>query len=202
MSGFSVRVEPIEPGATKTLVEQGGRALTMRQAFALMAGDAAFRSLLVEQLRSAPFAGYFWETPPTTVTTCDDQPFEFVVIDAPTLQRVAAEPEAFREHFARDSGEDGVVTFENLGRDATLVVPTPEDALEKYAHLAAFVRAAPPRQIDALFRRVGAACAARLSEHPQWLSTASLGVYWLHVRIDSRPKYYRHVPYTAAPSGA
>ena len=36
---------------------------------------------------------------------------------------------------------------------------------------------------------------AALSEKPLWLSTAGGGVAWLHLRIDSRPKYYSHRPY-------
>ena len=35
----------------------------------------------------------------------------------------------------------------------------------------------------------------RLGGKPVWLSTAGLGVGWLHVRLDDRPKYYRHAPY-------
>ena len=32
----------------------------------------------------------------------------------------------------------------------------------------------------------------RLGARPVWLSTAGGGVDWLHVRLDDRPKYYRH----------
>jgi hypothetical protein len=28
-----------------------------------------------------------------------------------------------------------------------------------------------------------------------WISTIELGVSWLHVRIDSTPKYYHYTPY-------
>ncbi|MDF9799652.1 hypothetical protein OKW21_004915 [Catalinimonas alkaloidigena] len=27
------------------------------------------------------------------------------------------------------------------------------------------------------------------------MSTSGLGVYWLHIRLDSRPKYYQFDPY-------
>jgi hypothetical protein len=30
-----------------------------------------------------------------------------------------------------------------------------------------------------------------------WLSTSGLGVAWLHIRLDSTPKYYQHQPYTS-----
>ena len=35
---------------------------------------------------------------------------------------------------------------------------------------------------------------------PVWTSTSGLGVYWLHVRLDSRPKYYQHQPFKKWPS--
>merc|ERR1712241_203055 len=28
-----------------------------------------------------------------------------------------------------------------------------------------------------------------------WVNTDGRSVHWLHVRLDSRPKYYRHSPY-------
>jgi len=28
-----------------------------------------------------------------------------------------------------------------------------------------------------------------------WVSTSGLGVAWLHVRVDSKPKYYSHEAY-------
>ena len=30
---------------------------------------------------------------------------------------------------------------------------------------------------------------------PMWLSTCGTGVYWLHVRLDTRPKYYSYDEY-------
>jgi hypothetical protein len=38
----------------------------------------------------------------------------------------------------------------------------------------------------------------RVSASPLWLSTAGMGVSWLHLRLDSRPKYYRHRSYAIA----
>ena len=34
-----------------------------------------------------------------------------------------------------------------------------------------------------------------VNDKPTWLSTAGMGVAWLHVRLDQRPKYYAHRPY-------
>jgi hypothetical protein len=80
-------------------------------------------------------------------------------------------------------------------------VPCPRAKLEASTHLAAFVRAAPIEQVHELWRTLAVAIQGRLGTSPIWLSTAGLGVHWLHVRLDSRPKYYRHRPYMVAGDG-
>ena len=46
-----------------------------------------------------------------------------------------------------------------------------------------------------LWAAVGVAVKEALGEQPLWVSTSGLGVYWLHVRLDSSPKYFQHTPY-------
>ena len=60
------------------------------------------------------------------------------------------------------------------------------------------MRHAPAAQVHELWRAVGAAMQARLSPRPTWLSTAGMGVAWLHVRLDERPKYYGYALYRDA----
>ncbi len=93
-----------------------------------------------------------------------------------------------------------MVLFPSLGGDATLLAPSPIDAATDYAHLAAFLRTADERQIQALWCKVGIHVAASLRDEPIWLSTSGLGVAWLHVRLDSMPKYYQHQPYKHLPA--
>src|SRR5262245_64944563 len=102
------------------------------------------------------------------------------------------DPGAFAEHFRPDRS---VVTFDNLGHDAVLVAPCPGEPGSNFSHLASFNGTAAPAQQDALWQAVGEAMDERLGARPVWLSTAGLGVAWLHVRLDDRPKYYRHAPY-------
>jgi len=199
MSRFAAHYEKLDSNTVRSRPLWDGRTVTMREAFGLLAEDSDFRAELIEALQSASFRAYFWEIPGVTEST-SNRPFEYVLTNAPAFQKVASEPEAFREHFPKDSDQDGVVTFQNLSRDATLVVPCPLGGTTDYAHLAAFLRSAPLEQRHALFQAVGRAALQRLSSQPSWLSTAGLGVYWLHVRVDARPKYYRHRPYKEAPS--
>jgi hypothetical protein len=157
-----------------------------------------FRSFFIALLADAPFAGFRWETPPVAIATAD-RPFEFVLLDAPGMDH-PPEGRAFEEQFrAADAGR-AVVAFPNLGNDAVLVVPSPFAGIADaaYVHLAACVRHVPATQVHELWRAVGAAMQARLSARPIWLSTAGMGVAWLHVRLDERPKYYGYAPYRDA----
>ena len=108
------------------------------------------------------------------------------------LQRTV-DDHAFAEHFGLQ--RPSVVTFPNLGADATLVVPCPIGERGCYWHLADFLRRGPVDQIDELWRCVAVAMNDRVGVRPVWLSTAGMGVAWLHIRLDDRPKYYGHAPY-------
>lgn len=134
-----------------------------------------------------------------TSATMASTPFEFILNDSPGLAQVSeGEPESFAEHLSEGCGSAGVRSFYNLGRDALLVSPCEIGPRQPHAHMASFVRAAPAAQVDTLWRRVGEGLARRVGEvggAPVWTSTSGLGVYWLHVRLDSRPKYYTFAPY-------
>jgi hypothetical protein len=154
-------------------------------------GEEGFRSLFNSLLANVPYTAFRWETPAVT-TASASQPFEFVILDSPDLDR-RPDPEAFGEHFGGAGA--GIAVFPNLGGDAILVVPCPIAELSAYGHLAAFVRLAPESQRHLLWQSVGEAMTRRLGVKPVWLSTAGAGVPWLHVRLDDRPKYYGFGPY-------
>jgi len=158
--------------------------------------DSAFCRAFSAELASEPLAAFAWETVPVSRAT-RDRPFAQVVVDSPSLASAKADPLPFA---AIPAGDDGIRVFKNLGGDATLVAPArsaiaASDA--SYAHLAAFLREGPSTQIDALWSAVGVAVARHWAQSaaPLWVSTAGLGVHWLHVRLDAAPKYYRHGPF-------
>lgn len=134
--------------------------------------------------------GYRWETPPITAANAN-RDFEFVLIRSDCLDR-PVDRLAFADYF---TDQQHVVTFPNLRGDALLVVPCPVVTDSIYGHLASFVREAPSSQVDELWQSVGVAMQSRVGNSPVWLSTAGMGVAWLHVRLDSEPKYYHHQPY-------
>lgn len=171
-------------------VHEDGRRLSWAE-FAGALSEPAFTTALSTEIASLPHSAFRWECPGLVASDLQ-APCEFVVVDAPAIDR-PADQRAFADHFRSGS----TVTFSNLGGDATLVVPCPADTSANYAHLASFLRTAPTSQIEELWSAVSAAFLARVSERRVWLSTAGGGVPWLHVRLDDRPKYYSHQPYRA-----
>ena len=175
-----------------------GRPVPYRDVLRLWQQDESFRRFFVALLTDAPVAGYRWETPPVSRASADRH-FEFVLLDAPRIGR-EPDPDAFADPFRSHLADRPVAAFPNLGKDAILVVPRPLPGVphETYVHLAAFVRGAPAAQVHELWRAVGAAMETRLGDAPAWLSTAGMGVAWLHIRLDARPKYYGFQEYVTA----
>ncbi|WP_165074610.1 DUF6940 family protein [Paludisphaera rhizosphaerae] len=174
---------------------QDGVDLSFGDMLTRLSNEKAFREAWIGALRSVPMDAYCWECPPVTATT-SSRPFECVLVESPLLRRLTPDPSPFAEHLTSDCS---VVAFSNLGGDSLLIVPCPRSGRD-FAHLARFMKAADDSQVDELWRQVGASVLERLGEVPLWLSTAGLGVSWLHVRLDSRPKYYRHTPYKTPPA--
>ena len=155
-----------------------------------LAEDASFREVIQVEMRAAPFVAFSWETPPLTSSNID-QPFECLFHDSPGLD-VRADPTDFDAYF--QPGIE-IVSFANLGEDALLIVPCPVSTSANYSHIGAFHRSAPHAQLHAFWRIIPQTVLARLGPQPLWLSTAGGGVDWLHMRLDDRPKYYRHLPW-------
>ena len=127
----------------------------------------------------------------------------------PALEGVRADWRAFAEHTeAACKAGSAVATFSNLGGDALLVAPCgpspPAEerrdggSLQTYAHAQAFFRGAPLEERRALLREVACQALREVEggrKEPLWVSTSGAGVSWLHVRLDSAPKYYTFSPY-------
>lgn len=175
--------------------------------------------LLNKAIEASPFRAVFFETPPVTAASSSLQPFEFVLVDAPQLHSMASENpnvSAFRASISKAEivSEYGAV-FPNLGGDAILIVPKPAAAVAAaaavtaaaadktcYAHLTSFVRGAPPGQVAAVWNMAARAYLDRIADgrqQPVWFSTSGMGIFWLHFRLDTVPKYYTYEPYKRVP---
>ena len=174
------------------VIENDSSPLSFAELVQLWQNDSGFRTFFTDLLLSSSFRAFRWETPPVTSATAD-QPFEFVLIDSPEIS-LDPDPVAFADHFDKESS-GGVVEFANLGGDAILVVPCPDEHLSDYGHLASYLRNSPETQQHLLWKSVAAAMQRRIGSKPVWLNTAGGGVAWLHVRLDSQPKYYCYAPY-------
>jgi hypothetical protein len=192
---FDATIDTIERGrATKYRITRDGVAATYSVVLDLWSRDTAFRSYFNTLLADAPFSAFRWETPALTKSTAT-QPFEFVLLNSPGFTSRQTDANTYYEYFTDDASDHGIVTFANLRGDATLVIPSPRTADDVYGHLAAFVRRAPESQLDAFWRIIGTTVKSKVTDSPIWLSTAGGGVAWLHVRLDSKPKYYGYSQY-------
>ncbi|WP_444931957.1 DUF6940 family protein [Microbulbifer sp. SSSA002] len=169
--------------------------ISIGEALKLLRGNKEFREFFISSLRLLTLDAYRWETPGYTKNLLNNK-FEFVVLNAPTIIR-DADPAPFNSYI-RDASEP-VVSFQSLGKDAHLVAPTCIKVDANYCHLASFTNTAPFHQQHALWSTVGRIGSELASDKPVWLSTAGQGVAWLHIRFDSRPKYYHHVEYKELP---
>ncbi len=176
----------------KVIQSSTGNDLSMKEwAEALHNDYDSFNTLL----SSCPFDAFFWECSPTIDGS---NRMDFVLVDAPALAqfaRTAPDRHAFRAHFP--SGDPEVATFPSLGKDALLLAPNTQSA-QPFTDFAYFARRATALQQKAMYQRLSQVLQERISASyrtPLWLSTSGMGISWLHIRFDSRPKYYTYKPY-------
>jgi hypothetical protein len=189
---WTVISKEVKDGVNLYQITLDGKVMSFRVVLERLSSSQTFIQFFVEILKSCPYEGFFWEVKPSTIHSLDE-PFEFVLVKSVELTKIQADSTTFEEYFR---GHQSVVTFWNLRKDAQLVVPAPLGQKEYYGHLALFVRNASSGQVALFFQKVAEAYYQSLGTEPIWLSTSGLGVSWLHVRIDVRPKYLRYLPYT------
>lgn len=177
-------------------IRSGSRDLSFREVIQLWRTSGTFRDFYLALLVNVTFSAIFWETPAMTRATLD-QRYRFVCVHAPSLARISEDRYTFSEHFQRGT-PGGVVTFGNLGGDSKLIAPVPAEGRD-FAHLASFVRSAEREQAHELLRSMAVEVERTLDDRPLWLSTSGLGVFYLHIRLDRRPKYYTYAPYRERP---
>jgi hypothetical protein len=190
---WCLETQSLAPGIIGAAVRTDTARMTFSQVISLWRDDETFVGEWVAQLAAIPFDAYCLETPPLTRSTLA-RSFECVFVESPALARLEADSRPFQEHFRKSGGS---VAFPSLGKDALLVVPCPLSDSTYYTHLARFLRSAAKEEAYQLWRAVAQALEDRIADSHLWLSTAGLGVSWLHVRLDTRPKYYRQRVYAS-----
>lgn len=156
-----------------------------------MDGNVAFIREFQQALQ-LHYDDIFWECSPVRHAA---ETFEFVIKDAKdALQHrtPTSGPESFDDR--------SVASFRDLNSDAVLVSPkriAGNHDGKAYGHLVDFVRNAPLEQQLDLWKEVATQVGIHFqgSKHPLWVSTDGSNVPWLHVRLDTAPKHYKHSDY-------
>lgn len=158
-------------------------------------GNGEIVRLLSRIIKTSNHKSIYWECNPVKLENYESLTFQFVILDAPSLHRRGPDALTFAEHFTK-CGAAVVTSFKSLGNDSILIAPCPRlksSENSHMAHLKAFVEGTAEEEISQLLWIVARRLQDKLLQSPStplWLSTSGEGVSWLHVRIDTRPKYY------------
>ena len=188
---FSIESEILTEKITKHFCFVNENLMSFSDWISFMKSSDDFVKLFNQVLINSDFEAFFLEVKPVNKILLD-QSFEFVIVKSKALIGIEPNNSSFLSYFEAD---ESVVQFSNIRGDAQLIVPKPTADQTEYAHLARFVRTAKQYQILGFWKKVVNAYSTDIDKDLKWLSTSGLGVHWLHVRIDSRPKYYQHSEY-------
>jgi len=134
---------------------------------------------------TAELSAYFWECVPVSKSTIS-RPFEFVAIHSQGLQNVKKQDHSSFQDYINKKER----SFTSHGGN-TLIIPLPQEDKD-YRDISQFISSDSEEEKKILWQEVANKLSESLNDNddPKWLSTHGLGVPYLHVRIDSKPKYY------------
>ena len=139
----------------------------------------------------------FWELKPFTKGHTNVN-FEFAIIKTDKFDNVKPNYSAFSKYLFpngnRNFLQKPVVVFDNQDKSAVLISPVPYKENLDYSNLYTFLKNAPVMQIKTLFQTIAEEI-VRSELKTVWVSTSGLGVSWLHIRLDKKPKYYNYEKY-------
>jgi len=181
----------IDEHTLQVSIHRGPAAVSCEYFLSHLSESQTFRSEWIRFLQSVDFSSLRWECPPIRQATLDT-PFECVVINSPGLDKTA-DPSSFNGYFLGHTFP--ACTFASLRGDTQLIAPCPIDQSANYAHLKSTMNTAPLDQCHALWQLAGSEAMHLAAKQTIWFNTAGAGVPWLHIRVDSRPKYYQHERY-------
>lgn len=139
----------------------------------------------VDILQKIPFEYYVIQSPCFYKNL--NKLFEFVIINKPTLKNIKLNTITYKKYFKKN---EDIAVFPNLTGDTTLIVPKMLPNVNKnvYLNISTFTRFAPINQQILLWKNVFKEI--KKCKHKCFLNTHGLGIGWLHIRIDEKPKYY------------
>ena len=127
--------------------------LSFSDVFQLWEQDTYFVDFYISVFEQSGYYGYIWETPAISTKSLDDT-FEFVIHALPKSSGLP-DHGTYAGYFDTETAPDGIVSFQNLGGDALLIVPSPYRPTADYSGLAEFFREAPLGQQRRLWCELG-----------------------------------------------
>lgn len=203
-SMWTCQTVELYPGNTqhlKFIRRAGRRVMTVWDVVILLINkNESFVEFFSNSILQAGFSEVFLCTPRINAQSFGDS-FEIVLKDA--SGQIGTGKPSWKQFDAKVSDAKphcSVTSFENLGKDAVLVVPTPCPGKDtsQYGTLCGFLRTASDSQKLDLWHRVAteAESAVRTGKSDTiWIVTHGQAVPWLHVRIDFTSKYVQHDPW-------
>ncbi|MEM9929699.1 MAG: hypothetical protein AAF840_07770 [Bacteroidota bacterium] len=191
---FSSNTLPLSPTTVQFTLHEDRQPLTFTQVVQHWISTPAFRDFYTDLVLEHGDVGCFWEHPRLHQGTAG-KPYECVITRTAAFGRYAANFAPFQR--AVQAGAR-ISVFPNLNGEALLIVPNKTIAgAFNGRDLVAFLQTAPADLIHELWQTIGLQVEDALAEGSrfQFLSTHGLGVLWLHVRLEERPKYYHHRAY-------
>lgn len=189
---FEIDIKEQNENIVRYKLKKNQKYLSFSNVFDLWQTKADFVQFYINELIKLNFQAFCWEHPALTKQFLEKD-YECILQRSKPLENLPVNENAFNSFLHKN---EQVVDFMNLGKNARLVVPTKKTDKEIYNHLGKFIRAAEKEQITEVFKKVGATIIEEIEQQKLiWLNTAGLGVIWLHVRMDTRPKYYKTKEY-------
>jgi len=141
-----------------------------------------------DEIIKLDYKAFYWEHPAINKEFLPKK-YECILQRSKPLEYLPSNEIAFQDYLFY---KEQVADFMNIGKNARLVIPTKKSDKEIYNHMGKFITGATQEQIIAVFNRVGKIIINEIEEQELiWLNTAGLGVIWLHIRMDTTPKYYK-----------
>lgn len=189
---YSIKILGQNDTAIRFRILQNDTLLSFREVFKLWENNPKFIDFYVQSIKDFSFKAFFWEHPGLTKQTIT-KAYECILQKSKNLDSRTLDEQAFADYLHTSNGAED---FLNLGKNARLVIPTKQSKAEIYKHFGSFLFNAEALQIQVLFNKVGTVVQQEIERQPMiWLNTAGMGVIWLHIRMDTKPKYYKTINY-------
>jgi len=189
---YSIEIKGQNEHAVRFKLKKGEQYLNFKEVFELWSTNSEFVEFYKNKLIQFDYQAFYWEHPALTEEFLERR-YECILQRSKKLENLPVNENAFKNFIYK---QEQVVDIMNLGKNARLVIPTKKTDKEIYNHFGKFIRQASREQIIEVFRRLGEKITEEIEKQELiWLNTAGLGVIWVHIRMDTKPKYYKTKKY-------